>query len=272
MKNLAAVNIRQYEGAVESLEEHKHIVDMGWQVLLRHGESIPSNRKALDTVCVLFGSDQGMCGQFNEVLLAYAQEHIKEQIGKGAEIIYWSVGEKLRNNLLDARQTIAEHFRAAESLTAISALVHTMVLKIDTYYSSQKAERFFIFHNRVTEGAGYAQNSYRVLPLDQAWSAEYKARKWPGRCLPSLGIPYPEMFRHLFAQHLFISLYKAMAQSLASENAARLMSMQAAEKNIIEMQEQLQGKYREQRQNLITNELLDIISGFEALSDEMTPI
>jgi len=269
MKNLAAVNIRQYEGAVESLEGHRHILEMGWQVLFRHGESMPSPRQGKGTVCVLFGSNQGMCGQFNEILLAYAQQYIKEQITDGGAIIYWSIGEKLRNNLLDSKQTITEHFQAAENLTAIGALVQSLVLKLDDYYSSQNMERFIIFHNRVTSGAGYDQNAFRVLPLDQAWSAEYQARKWPGRCLPSLGMPYPDMFRHLFRQHLFISIYTAMAQSLASENAARLMSMQAAEKNIIEMQEQLQGRYREQRQNLITNELLDIISGFEALRDEM---
>ena len=147
-----------------------------------------------------------------------------------------------------------------------------MVLRIETYYSSEKSERFYIFHNRVTEAAGYTQHMERVLPLDQEWSTEYMSRDWPGRCLPLLALPYPDMFRHLFRQHLFISLYKAMAQSLASENAARLMAMQAAEKNIIEMQEQLQSKYREQRQNIITNELLDIVSGFQALSEETTPV
>jgi F-type H+-transporting ATPase subunit gamma len=53
---------------------------------------------------------------------------------------------------------------------------------------------------------------------------------------------------------------------MASENAARLNSMQAAEKNIMEMQEELEGKFRETRQTMITEELLDIISGFEAIS------
>ena len=67
---------------------------------------------------------------------------------------------------------------------------------------------------------------------------------------------------------LFLSFYRAFAQSLASENAARLMAMQAAEKNILELQEDLQALFREQRQAGITSELLDIISGFEALKEE----
>ena len=66
----------------------------------------------------------------------------------------------------------------------------------------------------------------------------------------------------------FHFFYRAFAQSLAGENAARLMAMQAAEKNILELQEDLQALFREQRQAGITSELLDIISGFEALSGD----
>jgi F-type H+-transporting ATPase subunit gamma len=83
-----------------------------------------------------------------------------------------------------------------------------------------------------------------------------------------MALAQDQMFSHLFRQHLFVSLYRAFAQSLASENAARLMAMQAAEKNILETQDQLQAAFREQRQANITNELFDIISGFEALSEE----
>jgi F-type H+-transporting ATPase subunit gamma len=59
---------------------------------------------------------------------------------------------------------------------------------------------------------------------------------------------------------------------MASENAARLMAMQAAEKNIVEMLEELKSRFREQRQANITNELLDIVSGFEALSRKVSLI
>jgi F-type H+-transporting ATPase subunit gamma len=73
------------------------------------------------------------------------------------------------------------------------------------------------------------------------------------------------LFSRLIRQYLFISLYRATVESLASENAARLAAMQAAEKNIEERLTVLNAEYRQQRQNLITGELLDIVSGFEAL-------
>jgi F-type H+-transporting ATPase subunit gamma len=71
----------------------------------------------------------------------------------------------------------------------------------------------------------------------------------------------------LVREYLFISLYHAFAESLASENASRLSSMQAAQKNIAERLSDLNAEYRRQRQSSITAELLDIVSGFEALTE-----
>jgi len=66
----------------------------------------------------------------------------------------------------------------------------------------------------------------------------------------------------------FISLFRAFAESLASENASRLASMQGAERNIQEQLSELTMQYHQQRQMSITEELLDIVSGFEALKKD----
>ncbi len=64
-------------------------------------------------------------------------------------------------------------------------------------------------------------------------------------------------------------LYRAIANSLAGENASRIASMQAAEKNISERLEDLQKAYQLGRQEAITEELLDVITGFESLREEI---
>lgn len=74
-----------------------------------------------------------------------------------------------------------------------------------------------------------------------------------------------QLLSSLLRQHLFVSLYRAIVESLASENAARLASMQAAERSIDERLEALNTQFRYQRQHAITEELLDIVAGFEAL-------
>ena len=77
-----------------------------------------------------------------------------------------------------------------------------------------------------------------------------------------------KLLSSLIRQHLFIVLYSACAESLAGEHASRLVSMQVAEKNIKERLESLTATFRQQRQNQITEELLDVVSGFEALENK----
>ena len=71
--------------------------------------------------------------------------------------------------------------------------------------------------------------------------------------------------RALVGEYLFISLFRACAESLASENASRLAAMERADKNIHDLLEQLHGSFHQLRQTGIDEELFDVISGFEAL-------
>jgi F-type H+-transporting ATPase subunit gamma len=75
----------------------------------------------------------------------------------------------------------------------------------------------------------------------------------------------PSMAGRALGQHLFASLYGAGLASMASENAARLASMQYADRNISEQLESMTGEFRRLRQDAITAELMDIVGGYEAL-------
>ncbi len=269
MKSLAAVNIRQFERAVASLEQYRRVVDMGWTVFLRMGGPMLQRPRNDVNVCMVVGSDQGMCGQFNESLWPFALAQMaKTTSTEGRKWRYWSVGEKVRGILEDAGAAHDAHFATPGSLNAIKGKIHELVLAIEKWWSARQMGAFFICHHLLGTQGGYAPVFQRVLPLDEAWADAHRRATWPGRCLPMLSASRETMFAHLFRQYLFISLYRAFTQSLASENAARLMAMQAAEKNILETLDELTGQFREQRQAAITAELLDIVSGFEALSDE----
>jgi len=86
------------------------------------------------------------------------------------------------------------------------------------------------------------------------------------RSLPTYSMERPQLLSALIGQFLFSQLYRAYAESLTSENASRLMTMQSAEKNIEERLAELNTEYHGQRQGQITSELLDIVSGVEALA------
>jgi F-type H+-transporting ATPase subunit gamma len=74
------------------------------------------------------------------------------------------------------------------------------------------------------------------------------------------------LFAALIREYFFVSLFRAIAESLASENASRLSSMQAAEKNIEERLEKLNTRYHHLRQSSITEELMDVLAGYEVLT------
>lgn len=268
MKSLAAVNIRQFEGAALSLEEYNRIVELGWQALFRSRTGISRVRTNNQMIHLVLGSDQGMCGQFNELLLELVFHRENQLKARGVEILFWTVGERAKTGLEDVGRESRAHFDLPGSMPAITTEVQRLVQSFESWQREGGVETFCVFYNQLVKGGNYQPVYAQILPLDETWLEKYQGKKWSGRCLPRLGLPWQTLFRHLFRQYLFVSLYRAFAQSLASENAARLRSMQAAEKNIRELTDELQRKFRETRQSVITAELLDIIAGFEAISKE----
>jgi F-type H+-transporting ATPase subunit gamma len=117
-------------------------------------------------------------------------------------------------------------------------------------------------------GSVYAPVSQRLLPLDETWRRNLAELPWPTGNLPEVMGNGTVALRTLIREYLFVSLFRACAESLASENASRLAAMQRADNNIDELLEQLKGTFHCVRQNGIDEELFDVISGFEALSNE----
>ncbi len=114
----------------------------------------------------------------------------------------------------------------------------------------------------------YVPVSQRLLPLDENWRRKPVELPWPTRNLPEIMGGGAETLRALIREYLFASLFRACAESLASENASRLAAMQRADKNIDELLENLNRTFHRLRQSGIDEELFDVISGFESLSAE----
>jgi len=98
---------------------------------------------------------------------------------------------------------------------------------------------------------------------NQAWTCS-----WPGSSLPTYTMDREVLLSSLLRQYFFISLFRACAESQSAEHGSRLRAMQAAEKNLDENRGELTGQYRRVRQEIITSELLDVVAGFEAVSND----
>jgi F-type H+-transporting ATPase subunit gamma len=267
MKSMASVNIRHYERAVESLEKYRHTVDLAWTVFFRARGELPSGEAGGRGVCLVIGTDQGMCGPFNDVLLSHVLGR-EPGMAEAGEVVYWSAGERIDAAMMDEGRAPELRFPLPGSLTAVDARVLEIVDRIERWHRERGLQRFFVGHNTTRKAGGYEPVLTRVLPLDRPWAERYFRMEWPRRNIPQVNLDLGTFFSRLFSQYLYIALYRAFGQSLAGENAARLSAMQSAEKNIQEMREHLVASHRQQRQNEITEELFDVVAGFTAMTEE----
>jgi F-type H+-transporting ATPase subunit gamma len=142
-----------------------------------------------------------------------------------------------------------------------------ILASINSWRIEEGVNTVVLYHNRITSGLSYQPANVHLLPLADAWYENLIRRQWTSRSIPVFTMNRDRLFSALVRQYLFVSLYRAYTESMASENSARLSSMQAAEKNIQEKLEELTSLHRQLRQEGITSELLDIVSGFEALRE-----
>ena len=269
MKAVAASSIGQYEKSVRALDDYYRTVELGLGVCFRENGPSPfiAERKGKTVArtigAVVFGSDQGLVGQFNDVVADYA---IKTLAVLPAKPEVWAIGERVHVRLTDAGLSVIGTLSVPNSVKAITPLVGQILVENEKRYSHDEVDELYLFYNSSTSGAVYAPVSQRLLPLDENWRHKLVEIRWPTKNLPEVLGSGTTTLRALIRGYLFVSLFRACSESLASENASRLAAMQRADKNIDELLEDLNGKFHRLRQSGIDEELFDVISGFEALS------
>ena len=171
----------------------------------------------------------------------------------------------MQARLADAGLPLAGIFAVPNSVQAITPLVGQIQIESEAHRSRGEYAAVYVFHNRKQAGALYAPVSQRLLPLDLQWQQSLAKVRWPTGSLPETVGGDITTLRALIREYLFISLFRACVESLASENASRLAAMERADKNITDLLEQLHGTFHRLRQSGIDEELFDVIAGFEAL-------
>src|SRR5208337_4832642 len=201
--------------------------------------------------------------QFNDVIADFAVKTLAALPGK-PEV--WAVGERVYARLADAGLKPMGLFAVPNSVQAITPLVGQIQIESEAHRAKGDYALVYVFHNRPKSGALYEPVSQRLLPLDAAWQQGLAKVPWPTKTLPEVMCSDTVTLRALIREYLFISLFRACAESLASENASRLAAMERADKNIDELLENLHGTFHRLRQTGIDEELFDVIAGCEALS------
>ena len=271
MKALAASSIGQYEQSVRALGDYYRTVELGLGACFRQSHPAAPAVKRKDNPkpgaigAVVFGSDQGLVGQFNDVVADYA---IKTLAALPGTPQVWAVGERVHGRLADAGLPLIGLFAVPNSVQAITPLVGQIQIESETHRAKGDYATLYVFHNRPKSGALYEPVSQRLLPLDLPWQQGLAKVPWPDKMLPEVMGNGLVTLRGLIREYLFISLFRACAESLASENASRLAAMERADQNINELLETLHGTFHRLRQAGIDEELFDVVSGFEALAGQ----
>jgi F-type H+-transporting ATPase subunit gamma len=274
MKALAASSIGQYEQSIRVLADYYRTVELGLGACFRaDGPALSSRyrtrRPPPNAIgAVVFGSDQGLVGQFNEVVADFAMETLAALPGS---IQVWAVGERVHARLVDAGVPLTRVFPVPNSVMTVGPLVGEILVETETRPSPASVAELHLFYNRPTSGAIYTPVTQRLLPLDEDWRRKLVELPWPTARLPEVLGSRTATLRGLIREYLFISLFRACAESLASENASRLSAMERADKNIDDLLQELNGSFHRLRQSSIDEELFDVISGVEALSQGSAP-
>ncbi len=266
MKNLSSAKIIPAQKAVESMDDYDQEVRLGFEACIRYSDEVyarlaNASFQPANTGVIIFGSDRGMVGQFNEIISEYACNEIKKYPG---EKVIWAIGEKVNENLIAAYPDLISSISLPHSVEGITDFVDRLVTGFEKEREKRPIENLYVVYNKLVSESGYEPISEQVLPLNFEWLNHRNKKSWSTRRVPDVIGGVFNTFVHLLQEYIFVTFYKICAESMASENASRLAMMEEAEQNIHKLLDSLKKSYFQERQKIIDEELFDIIAGFEA--------
>jgi F-type H+-transporting ATPase subunit gamma len=264
MKSLSAVSITAYQRAAERLRLYQEVIDRGLHAVLMsgairlEGDAREEGRSGL----IVFGSDRGLCGGFNEMVVKQACDWLRAR--GDAPIL--AIGQRGAARLEAEGHMPDEVFMQAGSVSGLSKLVEAILVAIDEWRQRRGVERVVTMFNLEARRGTVRATAETILPVDRDELRRIAGRDWPSNQLPGFDGSAEKVFSELIRERLYTALMRAGAESLAAEHAKRLSAMQAAERNITEKVDDLQAAFRRRRQDAITEELMDIVAAYESVS------
>ena len=216
---------------------------------------------------VLVTADKGLCGAFNTNLTKAAQAFMRENAGKSVELL--AIGRKGRDFFRNRRATIAGEFLGVtgkgrvEFSEALEIAEHIIKL----YTEDEGIDKVFLVYNEFKSVLSQRVVLEQILPVSRAKTEETEAKSQQPLTLVDYIYEQPpeEMFGKLLPRLIETQIFRALLESIASEQGARMTAMDSASKNASELIETLTLNMNRVRQAAITNEIIEVVSGAAAL-------
>ena len=209
-------------------------------------------------------ADRGLCGAFNASIVRGARRHIYDLLGDGKSVKIMCIGRKGRDLL---RREFANHIVYEVDFAGVKRLTFDFVApvaeQVTELFAAGEFDVCSVFFNRFQSVITQIMTRQRLIlaevpevERENAASSGTYFEYEPGE---------PEILEHLLPRNLAVQIYRALLENAASEQGARMTAMDNATRNAGEMIDRLTLTYNRARQAMITKELIEIISGAEAL-------
>lgn len=272
MKSIAAVNIKKYEKSALNLLKYKSNIDLGIQAIisqrpnmlnyLNYIENKTENNLDKRDVIIIIGSNQGLCGRFNDRITEFYLENCNNDINK--YII--TVGDRIDMIVKGKKVVVDKHFSLSNSIESIVNVVYDLFSIMEKFLTENLLRKVVIYFTSYSSGNNNGNLiKRRILPLEKKYFENLAKNSWPTNNIPFWRINTKSIITDLVQQYIFANLYFIIANSMASEQKNRLMTLQGAEQNIKDYIVETNLKYNQIRQNVITSELIDVVSGAKFL-------
>lgn len=273
MKMVAAAKLRKAQDRmIETRPYAAKLQDVVGRLAGNSSAENPIMRVADDiseVLLIVIGSDRGLCGGFNNNLFKEVEIFIQNELGefhKSGTLSLITIGKKATAHFKKRNYKIAEShpgFFDSISYDASSAIMNQV---IDSF-TSEVYDEVFIAFNEFKSVIAQNRKIDKVLPIDPSEISADNSDD-SNEVIDYIFEPDSEaILAQLLPLHLNMQLWKAVLESNASEQGARMSAMDSATENAKELERDLRLKYNQARQSAITTEISEIVSGAQALSD-----
>ena len=267
MKALSSVSILQYEQANTALAQYRRNLKDAFHALIKQG-GLPKNEvKTAQNrqLVILIGTDNGMVGKFNKEILDKAKADLKKQGVPLKNTLFLTVGKRIGGLAMQSNLKLYAKYAVANSVKMVNTIAETVIMKIDEATRKEHITGVCVWYHKRNKNEPVSVQKQQIIPFDFAAYQKLKDKPWGTNNIPLIPIERKKMFAALLNEYLTIALASQLNYSLAAEHYTRMTNMQNAEKNIDESLEQMNLEYQQERQENITDELIDVISGAEAV-------
>jgi F-type H+-transporting ATPase subunit gamma len=213
---------------------------------------------------VVTTSDRGLCGAFNSSIVRGARQLIRQLLSEGKTVKIMTVGRKGRDQLRrDYGKLIVESMEEVGKRRLAFADAQRVTDRIVAMYQAGEFDVCTIIYNRFKSAISQIVTRQQIIPFPVEAGAGSAATE--SGAIYEFEPDEEEILAALLPRNLAVQVYRALLENAASEQGARMSAMDSATRNAGDMIKRLTLNYNRTRQAMITKELIEIISGAEAV-------